>query len=204
MLLYIKGKDHVRMMLKSVLKGPLVYLTIEVDGVTRLMTYEELLDKEKLQDDCDLHAMNIIDDLDAFDSHCDEATGAQAVLMANLSSYDLDVISKVPNFDNYQNNVVSDMCVQEESYSEQLTFNFNPDIDITNDSNIISYEQYLQETKSAPVQNNNYSDQQNAMIMSVFDAIYDHVSKCTADNLKHKELDASLTAELECFKERVK
>nr|GFB47003.1 hypothetical protein [Tanacetum cinerariifolium] len=60
MLLYIKGKEHVRMVLKSVLKGPLVYPTIEVDGVTILMTYEELLDKEKLQDDCDLHAMNIV------------------------------------------------------------------------------------------------------------------------------------------------
>ncbi|GKD90349.1 hypothetical protein Tco_1365856 [Tanacetum coccineum] len=47
-------------MLNSVLEGPLVYGTIEVDGVTRLKTYEELLDKEKLQDDCDLRAMNIV------------------------------------------------------------------------------------------------------------------------------------------------
>ncbi|GKD63683.1 hypothetical protein Tco_1305791 [Tanacetum coccineum] len=117
------------------------------------------------------------DDLDAFDSDYDEAPRAQAVLMANLSSYDSDVISEVPNSDNYQNNVVSDMCVQEESYSEQLTFNLNPDIDITSDSNIISYEQCLQETK---------------------------IAKCTADNLKHKELDASLTVELESYKEQVK
>ncbi|GJQ97178.1 hypothetical protein Tco_0008317 [Tanacetum coccineum] len=48
------------MMLKSVLEGPLVYPTIEVDGVTRLKTYEELSDKEKLQDDCDLCATNIV------------------------------------------------------------------------------------------------------------------------------------------------
>ncbi|GJY50321.1 retrovirus-related pol polyprotein from transposon TNT 1-94 [Tanacetum coccineum] len=33
------------------------------------------------------------DDLDAFDSECDEAPGAKAVLMANLSSYDSDVTS---------------------------------------------------------------------------------------------------------------
>ncbi|GJY09623.1 hypothetical protein Tco_0377808 [Tanacetum coccineum] len=142
------------------------------------------------------------DDVDAFDLDCDEAPGAQVVLMANLSSYDLDVISEVPNSENYQNNVVSDMCVQEESYYEQLTFNLNPDIDITSDSNIISYDQYLQETESAHVQNNTSFDQQNAMIMLVFDAISDQVAKCTADNLKHKELDASLTAELESYKEQ--
>ncbi|GJR91253.1 retrovirus-related pol polyprotein from transposon TNT 1-94 [Tanacetum coccineum] len=115
-----------------------------------------------------------------------------------------NVISEVPNSDNYQNNVVSDMCVQGESYSDQLTFNLNPNIDITSDSNIISYEQYLQETESAPVQNNNSSNQQNAMIILVFDAMSDQVAKCTADNLKHKELDASLTTELESYKEQVK
>ncbi|GJT48466.1 hypothetical protein Tco_0974623 [Tanacetum coccineum] len=60
MLLYIKGKEHGRIMLNSVLNGPLVYGTIEVDGVTRLKTYEELSNKEKLQDDCDLRATNIV------------------------------------------------------------------------------------------------------------------------------------------------
>nr|GEV87330.1 hypothetical protein [Tanacetum cinerariifolium] len=59
MLLYIKGKEHGRIMLNFVLEGPLVYGTIEVNGVTRLKTYEELSDKEKL-DDCDLRAMNIV------------------------------------------------------------------------------------------------------------------------------------------------
>nr|GFA76285.1 hypothetical protein [Tanacetum cinerariifolium] len=34
------------------------------------------------------------DDLDAYDSDCDEISIAKAVLMANLSSYDLDVLSE--------------------------------------------------------------------------------------------------------------
>ncbi|GKF44923.1 hypothetical protein Tco_0131475 [Tanacetum coccineum] len=42
MFLYIKGKEHGRMMLNSILNGPLVYGTIEVDGVTRPKTYKEL------------------------------------------------------------------------------------------------------------------------------------------------------------------
>ncbi|GKA83982.1 hypothetical protein Tco_0805577 [Tanacetum coccineum] len=128
-----------------------------------------------------LNAAFQTDDLDAFNSDCDEAPGAQEILMAHLSSYDSDVISEEPNSDNYQTNVVSDL-----------------------DSNIISYEQYLKETESAGVQNNTSSDQQNAMIMSVFDAIFDQLSKCNTDNLKHKELDASLTTELESYKEGVK
>ncbi|GJR41865.1 hypothetical protein Tco_1309968 [Tanacetum coccineum] len=173
MLIYIKGKEHGRMMLNFVLNGPLVYGTIEVDGVTRLKTFEELTDAEKLQDDCDVRATNIIlqglplevftlvkgellheyylwfaqlmndmhtigmtmqqctqpkrprnsawfkkkilriqaqeagqeldeeqlafltDDLNTFDSDCDEAPGAKAVLMANLSSYDSTAIFEI-------------------------------------------------------------------------------------------------------------
>ncbi|GJS93201.1 hypothetical protein Tco_0800169 [Tanacetum coccineum] len=38
--LYIKGKENGRMILDSVLKGPLVYGTIEVECVTRTKTYE--------------------------------------------------------------------------------------------------------------------------------------------------------------------
>ncbi|GKD99265.1 hypothetical protein Tco_1387249 [Tanacetum coccineum] len=84
--------------------------------------------------------------------------------------------------------------------------NYDSDVisEITSDSNIISYEQYLKEMESARVQNNTSSDQQNAIIMLVFDVISDQVAKCTTDNLKLKELDASLTAELESYKEQVK
>nr|GFC86546.1 hypothetical protein [Tanacetum cinerariifolium] len=55
-----KGKEHGRMMLNYVFSGPLVYGTIKVDGVTRLKTYDELIDAEKLQDDYDVRAINII------------------------------------------------------------------------------------------------------------------------------------------------
>ncbi|GKB10589.1 hypothetical protein Tco_0844512 [Tanacetum coccineum] len=60
MLLYIKGKEHGRMMLNLVLNELLIYGTIEVDGVTRTKTYEELTDQEKLQDDRDVKATNIV------------------------------------------------------------------------------------------------------------------------------------------------
>ncbi|GKA23159.1 hypothetical protein Tco_0709121 [Tanacetum coccineum] len=37
------------------------------------------------------------DDLDAFDSDCNEALSASAVLMAKLFAYDSDVLSDIPN-----------------------------------------------------------------------------------------------------------
>nr|GEW99570.1 hypothetical protein [Tanacetum cinerariifolium] len=60
MILSIKGKEHGRIILNSILNEPLVYGTIEVDGVTRTKSYEELLDQEKFQDDCDVRATNIV------------------------------------------------------------------------------------------------------------------------------------------------
>ncbi|GJQ93169.1 hypothetical protein Tco_0004308 [Tanacetum coccineum] len=41
------------------------------------------------------------EDLDAYDSDCDDVSNAKAVLMANPSNYGLDVISEVPLFEPY-------------------------------------------------------------------------------------------------------
>ncbi|GKD35891.1 hypothetical protein Tco_1251400 [Tanacetum coccineum] len=54
-------------------------------------------------------------DLDAFDSDCDEAPSASAVLMAKLFAYDSDVLSKVPNYDTCQDNNVTDQSVQRDA-----------------------------------------------------------------------------------------
>nr|GEW66226.1 hypothetical protein [Tanacetum cinerariifolium] len=56
--------------------------------------YAKLSATVKLQADCDMKAINIIlqDDLDAYDSDCDEISTAKAVLMAKLSSYRSDVL----------------------------------------------------------------------------------------------------------------
>ncbi|GKD50717.1 hypothetical protein Tco_1279693 [Tanacetum coccineum] len=52
-------------------------------------------------------------DLDEFDSDCDEAPFASVVLMTKLSSYDSNILSKVPTHDNYLDNHVIDQSVQE-------------------------------------------------------------------------------------------
>ncbi|GKA42816.1 hypothetical protein Tco_0735476 [Tanacetum coccineum] len=45
------------------------------------------------------------EDLDTYDSDCDDISNAQAVLMANISNYGSNVISEVPNSETYLNNM---------------------------------------------------------------------------------------------------
>ncbi|GJS00189.1 hypothetical protein Tco_0316697 [Tanacetum coccineum] len=64
------------------------------------------------------------DDLDAFDSDYDDVTLAKAVLMANLSSYDSNVLSKVPFHDtNIKNAIKTETPVVQStsSYAQQDT-----------------------------------------------------------------------------------
>nr|GEW60985.1 retrovirus-related Pol polyprotein from transposon TNT 1-94 [Tanacetum cinerariifolium] len=58
--LFIKGKKHGRMMFDLIENGPLVYLTVEEDGQTRLKKYSKLTEAQQLQDDCNVQATNII------------------------------------------------------------------------------------------------------------------------------------------------
>ncbi|GJY63654.1 hypothetical protein Tco_0465114 [Tanacetum coccineum] len=68
----------------------------------------------------------VTEDLDAYDSDCDDVSNAKVVLMANLSNYGSDVISVV-----FEQTPVADFSNNE----------------IHSDSNIIPYSQYLQETQ---------------------------------------------------------
>ncbi|GKC18798.1 hypothetical protein Tco_1020948, partial [Tanacetum coccineum] len=85
------------------------------------------------------------DDLDAYDSDCDDFSIAKAVLMANLSSYGSGVLSEVPHSENTQTDMLN-QSVQEMSYSEQTHLVNYPENEITSDSNIIPYSQYMLET----------------------------------------------------------
>ncbi|GJX03026.1 retrovirus-related pol polyprotein from transposon TNT 1-94 [Tanacetum coccineum] len=58
--LYMMNRPHARMILASIEKGPLVWPTITVDGVTRQKEYTELTLAETIQADCDIKAINII------------------------------------------------------------------------------------------------------------------------------------------------
>ncbi|GJT84022.1 copia protein [Tanacetum coccineum] len=78
------------------------------------------------------------EDLDAYDSDCDDLSSAKAVLMANLSSCDPEVLSEVPYSDSYPNDMIN-QDVQEMHYSEQTHIGDFQDNEIHSDSNIIPY-----------------------------------------------------------------
>nr|GEZ20708.1 putative zinc finger, CCHC-type [Tanacetum cinerariifolium] len=50
-----------------------------------------------------LNAAFQTNDLDAYDSDCDDISSTKAVLMANISSYDSDVLFEIPQHDSYLN-----------------------------------------------------------------------------------------------------
>ncbi|GJR71562.1 hypothetical protein Tco_0083927 [Tanacetum coccineum] len=85
------------------------------------------------------------EDLDAYDLDCKDISSAKAVLMANLSSCNSDVVSEVPYTKHYQPKLINDH-VQEMQYSEQPYIDEIADNEITSDSNIILYFQYLLES----------------------------------------------------------
>ncbi|GJX11156.1 integrase, catalytic region, zinc finger, CCHC-type containing protein [Tanacetum coccineum] len=58
--LYMQNREHRRMILESVEHGPLIWPTIEENGVTYLKKYAELSAAKKIQADCDIKATNII------------------------------------------------------------------------------------------------------------------------------------------------
>ncbi|GJR49753.1 retrovirus-related pol polyprotein from transposon TNT 1-94 [Tanacetum coccineum] len=136
------------------------------------------------------------DDLDAYDSDCDELNSAKIALMANLSRNGSDALTEVHNPDN----LTYDLFNQSEQImtsSEQSNDVSQTETEITSDSNIIPYSQYLSETQQETVQNSNSSAQQDVLILSMFEQLNTQVMHCT-------NVNKALTTELDRYKEEVK
>ncbi|GKA74096.1 hypothetical protein Tco_0780398, partial [Tanacetum coccineum] len=117
------------------------------------------------------------DDLDAYDSYCDELNSDKIALMANLSRNGSDALTEVHNPDN----LTYDLFNQ----SEQI---------------MTSSEQSNDET----VQNSNSSAQQDVLILSMFEQLNTQVMNCINVNLEYKSANKALTTELDRYKEEVK
>ncbi|GJT24661.1 hypothetical protein Tco_0894598 [Tanacetum coccineum] len=145
------------------------------------------------------------EDLDAYDSDCDDVSNEKAVLMANLSNYGSDVISEVPHSNSYHNDMDNQSVHAMQDFEQTPVVDFSNN-EIHSDSNIILYSQYLQETQQTAVQDTNLYAQQDSMILSVIEQMSEqminHVNNWEKAN-KEKN-NESVTAELERYKERVK
>ncbi|GJX11336.1 hypothetical protein Tco_0201195 [Tanacetum coccineum] len=154
------------------------------------------------------------DDLDAYDSDYDELNSAKIALMANLSRNGSYALTEVYNPDNlnYDSFNQSELIMTSSEQSNDVS---QTETDITSDSNIIPYSQYLSETQQETVQNSNSSAQQDVLILyqkrlrfeekqnvevlilSMFEQLSTQVTHCT-------NVNKALTTELDRYKEEVK
>ncbi|GJV51833.1 putative reverse transcriptase domain-containing protein [Tanacetum coccineum] len=78
------------------------------------------------------------EDLDTYDSDCDDLSTAQAVLMANISNYGFDIISEVHNSEAYLINMDNQSVHALQDFEQAPVMDFT-DNEISSDSNIIPY-----------------------------------------------------------------
>ncbi|GKA17632.1 hypothetical protein Tco_0697469 [Tanacetum coccineum] len=111
---------------------------------------EKILDEEQLAFLADPGT----EDLDTYDSNCDDVSNAKAVLMANIFNYGSDVVSEVPHSKTYLNDMENQSVHAMQDFEQTQVVVF-ADNEIHSDSNIIPYSRYLQETQLENVQDTN-------------------------------------------------
>nr|GEU53652.1 retrovirus-related Pol polyprotein from transposon TNT 1-94 [Tanacetum cinerariifolium] len=104
------------------------------------------------------------DDLDAYDSDCDEIITAKVTLMANLSHYGSDDLAEVHNHDNVNHNMLN-QAVQAMPLSKQSDTVNQSETEITSDSNIIPYSQYKAQQLEPKLYDGNVIQKTNAIMI---------------------------------------
>ncbi|GKB64403.1 hypothetical protein Tco_0920589 [Tanacetum coccineum] len=158
---------------------------------------------EEMDSDCnDLQLHNTsnfkADHIDAYDSDCDDEATSCAIFMASLSPtgsingdivgpyYNLNILSEVPHYDTYQENDVLNYVVQEMEYTELLVSNNDSYDELTSDSNVISYSDYMFTIENDVAQYVPLPEQNNGMILSVIEQMQSQVEKCNTVNQHSK------------------
>nr|GFB34781.1 hypothetical protein [Tanacetum cinerariifolium] len=126
------------------------------------------------------------DDLDTYDSDCDEINSAKIALMENLSHYGLDNLAEVNNPE-IRANSLNHQERQVQSTSKQFSTLTYSNTEIESDSNIIPYSQYLNESQSNTVQNLTLPTFQDDLILSVIEQLRTQVVTCTKINQDNKQ-----------------
>ncbi|GJW52959.1 retrovirus-related pol polyprotein from transposon TNT 1-94 [Tanacetum coccineum] len=282
--LYMMNRQHGRMILESVENGPLIWPTIEENGVTRLKKYSELSATEAIQADCDVKQQifhqGYLPEVYA-PLRGDDPIDAINHVMPFLSAV---VTSRYPTTNNQLRNssiprqqaTINDGRITSQPFQgrqiyfasdtsrtytpgasrsnfgkqmtpisqahgqilneEELAFLADPDIpEGQATQTVITYNatyqaddldaydsdcDELNTTKvalmvnlshygsdalaEATVHNSNSSAQQDALILSVIEQLKTQVVNCTKINLDNKSVNDTLTAELERYKEQVK
>ncbi|GJW47788.1 retrovirus-related pol polyprotein from transposon TNT 1-94 [Tanacetum coccineum] len=153
------------------------------------------------------------DQLDAFDSDVDEAPTTHTMFMANLTSEDpifneagtsndSDIPFEVQDHDNYHDSVYEHHDVHEMQNNIQQDYVVDSEADYTSDSNIISYDQYVEDNAEHVVQSN-VSSVQNDALRSIIDEMHEEGVQSRIVIKQDRVVKDSLNSELARYKELV-
>ncbi|GJV76236.1 hypothetical protein Tco_1507820 [Tanacetum coccineum] len=142
------------------------------------------------------------------------APTAQTMFMDNLSSadpvydeagpsYDFDTLSEVQDHDNCLNNMNESHEEHEIHNDVQPNDVVDSDTEYMSNSNIISYEQYVQDNEDQVV-HSDISSVPNDAVMIITNDIYEQDAQCVTFNQPNNTVNASLTAKLARYKELAK
>ncbi|GKA19874.1 hypothetical protein Tco_0699789 [Tanacetum coccineum] len=229
MILNIRGKEHGKLLLESVEKGPFQFGTILVRGTattpatTRERTLDDLTPEEKICEACDIKSTNNIlqvlpPDVYSLVNHhtvAKEIWDRVKLLMKGLvvpkflpTDDPIESLNKAITF-------LIDLDAFDSDYDKAPTtraaFMVNltvygldilselPNYDTYHDNTV-----FEQKKENEVVQSTTSPEQHDAMIMSIIEEMSNQVAKCNAANQENKFVNESLRVELERYKEMVK
>ncbi|GKB33080.1 hypothetical protein Tco_0872481, partial [Tanacetum coccineum] len=143
------------------------------------LTGERVTNFDKDVDDLALNVDHVFeaDQCDAFDSDVDEAPTTQTMFMVNLSSEDPIYDEAGPSYDlntpfevQYHDTFVDHVHEMQSDVQHNSVVDF--DADYTSDSNIIPYDQYVEDNEEHVVQSN-VSSVRNDALMSILDEMHE-------------------------------
>ncbi|GJR78075.1 hypothetical protein Tco_0148860 [Tanacetum coccineum] len=146
-----------------------------------------LADKLEENDDCDdlqLHTTTNfkVSHVDAYNFDCDDQAIASAIFMASLS---------------FAGSLNDDTVVQETEYNEHFVSHDDSYAELTSDSNVISYAEYMVTIQDEDDHYVPPPAQNKDMMLSVIDQMKSQVDHCIIINQEAKSVNESLSTELE-------
>ncbi|GKE46387.1 hypothetical protein Tco_1477645, partial [Tanacetum coccineum] len=124
------------------------------------------------------------DDLDAYDSDCDELNTAKVALMPNLSHYGSDALTEVHNPENVDTNMINQV-IQAMPSSEQSSVVNQLETEITSDSNtipILKQVEVLKEGQNGDLKGNDIISDSCEQSVKI-----DRLKQTLSEHLKEKE-----------------
>nr|GEU78459.1 putative ribonuclease H-like domain-containing protein [Tanacetum cinerariifolium] len=120
----------------------------------------------------------------------------------DCDAFDSDILSEVHDHDHYQDDVCKHREEHEMHHNVQLNHVVNSHADYTNDSHMISHDQYVKDNAMQGVQSN-VSYVPNDAYLMIYNDMYEPHAQYVFKTSRNTVVDNSLTAELATYNEQV-